>query len=139
MGRLPSRIVWLYVLLVSFAFAGCGGGSAITQPPPPVPDFSLSLSANSISVSQGGASSGVNVSINPINGFTANVQVALSGLPAGVTSNPASPFDVAAGASVSVVFGAASTAATGNFTISAQGSSGALTHSQMLSLMVKPE
>src|SRR5919109_1681499 len=125
------------MLLVAFASAGCGGGSTITQPPPPMPDFSLNLSANSISVSQGATSSGVNVSISPTNGFTGSVQVTLSGLPAGVTSNPVSPFDVASGASVSVVFEAASTAATGNFTISAQGSSAALSHSQTLTLTVQ--
>jgi hypothetical protein len=102
-----------------------------------MPDFSLNLSANSISVSQGATSSGVNVSISPTNGFTGSVQVTLSGLPAGVTSNPVSPFDVASGASVSVVFEAASTAATGNFTISAQGSSAALSHSQTLTLTVQ--
>jgi DNA-binding beta-propeller fold protein YncE len=102
-----------------------------------MPDFSLSLSTNSISISQGGTSSAVSVSINPSNGFTGNVKVTLSGIPAGVTSNPASPFDVAAGASTSVVFGAASNAATGNFTISAQGSSGALSHSQTLALTVQ--
>lgn len=136
-GRLLGCVPVLEMLLLASACIGCGGGSSFTQPPPPVPDFSLDLSTNSISVSQGGTSSAVNVSINPSNGFTGNVQVTLSGLPAGVTSNPASPFDVVAGASISVVFGAASSAATGSFTISAQGSSGALSHSQALALTVQ--
>jgi hypothetical protein len=127
----------LKLLLLAFACASCGGGSSVTQPPPPVPDFSLTLSTNSISVSQGGASSAANVSINPSNGFSGSVQLSLSGLPAGVTSNPVSPFDVAAGATISVVFGAASNAATGNFTVSAQGSSGTLSHSQTLTLTVQ--
>lgn len=137
LGRLPSRVVWLVLLLFVSACAGCGGGSSFTQPPPPVPDFSLSLSASSISVSQGATSSAVNVSISPSNGFTGNVQVTLSGLPAGVTSNPASPFTIAAGASASVVFGASSTTTTGNFTISAQGNSGSVSHSQTLALTVQ--
>ena len=77
--------------------------------------FPLSLSANSVSVTQGGTSSAVNVSVSPSNGFTGNVQVTLSGLPAGVTSNPASPFDVTAGTTISAIFGAATNAATGNF------------------------
>ena len=125
MGRLSSRVLVSGLLLVVSEGAACGGGSSVTQPPP-VPDFSLNLSANSISVSQGGTSSAVNVSIIPSNGFTGNVQVTLRGLPAGVTSNPASPFDVAASASTAVVFGAASNAATGNFTVSAQGNSRSL-------------
>ena len=138
MGRLPGRVLWPELLLLVFACVGCGGGSSVTQPPPPPPpDFSLSLSVNSISISQGGTSSAVNVTVNPSNGFTGSVQVTLDGLPAGVTSNPASPFDVSASAAISVVFGAASNAATGNFTISTQGSSGALSHSQTLALTVQ--
>src|SRR5215472_2154527 len=130
-GRLCGRVLWLQLVLAgAFMCVACGGGSSVTQPPPPLPDFSLNLSANSISVSQGGTSSVVNLSISPSNGFTGNVRVALSGLPAGVTSNPVSPFDVAAGASISVSFGAASNATPGSFAIFAQGSSGALSHSQ---------
>lgn len=137
MGRLPGRVLWLQLVLLVSACVGCGGGSSVTQPPPPVPDFSLNLSASTVSVSQGSTSSALNVSINPSNGFTGNVQVTLSGLPAGVISNPASPFGVAAGASMPVVFGASPSAATGNFTVSAQGSSGALSHSQTLGLTVQ--
>ena len=107
------------------------------QPPPPAPDFSLTLSANSVVVAQGATSSAVNISVNPSNGFASAVQVTLSGLPPGVISNPASPFNVAAGASTSIVFGAASNASTGSFTVSAQGTSGALTHSQTLALTVQ--
>jgi IPT/TIG domain-containing protein len=136
-GRLTGRVSVLELLVFASVCIGCGGGSAVTQQPPPMPDFSLSLSTNSISISQGGTSSAVSVSINPGNGFTGNVKVTLSGIPAGLTSNPASPFDVAAGASTSVVFGAASNAATGNFTVAAQGSSGALSHSQTLALTVQ--
>ena len=117
--------------------AGCGGGSSSAPPPPPAPDFSLSLSANSISVAQGGTSSAVNVSVTGNNGFTGTAQVTLSGIPSGVTSNPASPFSVVAGGSTAVVFGAAANAATGNFTISAQGTSGSRSHSASLALMVQ--
>jgi hypothetical protein len=75
--------------------------------------------------------------VNPINGFAGTVQVTFSALPAGVTSNPISPFTVSAGAGVPVVFGAAVNAATGNFTISAQGSSGVLSHSNSLALAIQ--
>lgn len=129
----------MQLLLLASVCAGCGGGDSFTQtpPPPPSPDFSLALSSNSISLQQGATSSALTVSVNPSNGFTGNVQVALSALPSGVTSNPASPFTLAAGATTSVVFGAAPNAATGNFTISAQGASGALSHSANLSLTVQ--
>lgn len=136
MGRLLGWVPVLQMLVLAVC-VGCGGGSSVTQQPPPPADFSLIFSVNSISISQGGTSSAVNVSINPSNGFAGNVQVTLTGLPTGVTSNPASPFEVAAGASAPVVFGAASNAATGNFTVSAQGSSGTLSHSQTLALTVQ--
>jgi DNA-binding beta-propeller fold protein YncE len=64
------------------------------------------------------------LSVNPLNGFTGSVQVTLSGLPAGVISNPLSPFSVAAG----------SNASTGNSTIIATGVSGALSHPANLAL-----
>ncbi len=75
--------------------------------------------------------------MNPLNGFSGAVQIAFNALPAGVTSNPASPFSVAAGASTPVVFGASANAATGNFTISVQGASGALSHSASLALAIQ--
>lgn len=124
-------------ILLLLLCAGCGGGSSSAPPPPPpAPDFSLTLSANSISIAQGGTSSAVSVSVGT-NGFAGSVQVTLGGIPSGVTSNPASPFSVAAGGSTAVVFGAAATAATGSFTISTQGTSGSLSHSATLALTVQ--
>src|SRR5258708_18162543 len=134
MGRSRRSVPVEVLLLLASTCASCGGVSLVPQPPPLVPDFSRSLSSNSISVPQGSASSAVNVSINPVNGFANAVQVTLSALPAGVTSNPASPFTVAAGASTAVVFGVAANAPTGSFTVSAQGTSGALSHSASLAL-----
>ena len=137
MGRLPGRVHIQEFLLLAAACVGCGGGPTITQPPPPVADFSLTLSSNSVTVPQGGTSAAITAMVNPSNGFSGSVQVALSGVPTGVTVNPASPFPVAAGTGVSIVFGATASAATGNFTISAQGSSGSLSHSANLALTVQ--
>ena len=97
MGRILHDVPLLILLAAASACNGCGGGSSVTQrpPPPPAPDFSLVLSSSSVSLQQGGTSSAVNISVNPTNGFTGNVQVTLSALPNGVTSNPASPFAVA--------------------------------------------
>jgi hypothetical protein len=61
----------------------------------------------------------------------------LSGVPNGVVSNPASPFNIASGTNTAVVFGAAPTASTGNFTITAQGTSGSLSHSATFSLAIQ--
>lgn len=121
-------------------FSGCGGGTEDIQvppPPPPQPDFSIGFSQNSISVQQGATSPAVNVSVNPLNGFTGTVQITLSGLPAGVAANPSNPFNVAAGSSAPVIFSAAATAGAGSFTITATGESGSISHPASLGISVQ--
>ncbi len=135
-GVRSIHVVLVVIVLFTVACGG-GGGTGGVQPPPPAPDFSLTLSSASVTVSQGSTSSPVNVSITPQNGFTDSVQVSFTGLPSGVTSNPASPFSVAAGQSVSVLFGAESAASTGQFSPTAQGTSGALSHSRDFSLAIQ--
>ncbi len=127
------------MLIFAFFCSGCGGGFAQPQTTQTSPsqDFSLTLSTNAISVPQGGASSPVNILVNAQNGFAGAVQITLSDLPSGVLSTPASPFNVAVGANAAVVFGANPSAATGSFTITAQATSGSLTHSAGFSLVVQ--
>jgi IPT/TIG domain len=117
---------------------GCGGGGGGgTQPPPSQPDFAIGFSTATVSIAPGGSSAPVSVSVTGLNGFSGSVQVTLSGVPAGVTSNPASPFSVSAGQPVSVIIGASPSAATGQFTLSAQATSGSLSHSAPLSLTIQ--
>jgi hypothetical protein len=140
MGRLRKRVPISIFALLPVACAGCGGGgaSAIVQPPPPpAADFSITLSSTSLSLSQGATGPPVTVSVSAENGFTGAVQVTLAGLPTGVVSNPAGPFNIGSGANAAIVFGAATNAATGNFTITAQGTSGSLSHSAALALAVQ--
>src|SRR6266702_1375998 len=138
LGRLRHGAPAAVLVSLASMYAGCGGSSSSSPPPPPpLADFSLSMSSNSISITQGATSSAVNISISSLNGFIGAVQVALNALPAGVTSNPASPFSVAAGANTSIVFGASSTATTGNFTISMQRTSGDLSHSASLAVAIQ--
>lgn len=138
MGRFRCFLLFAAFLSSLVMLAGCGGGSSgVVSPPPPVPDFSIGFSTNSVSVSQGATSPSLNLSVNSVNGFSGSVQITLGALPAGVSSNPPSPFTVAAGASIPVFFGAAANAATGNFNVSAQGTSGDLSHSAPLTLTVQ--
>src|SRR5712691_2146493 len=136
MGRLRHGLPAAVLHSLASVCASCGTTSSSTPPPPSAADFTLGLSSNSISITQGAASSALNVAVNPLNGFSGAVQVTLNTLPSGVTSNPVSPFTVAAGASTSVVFGASASAATGNFTISVHGTSGALSHSASLAVAI---
>jgi IPT/TIG domain len=127
-------------LVTAFAIflGGCGGGGGRgSQPPPQQPDFTIGLSTTTVSIAQGSSSAPVSVSVTGLNGFSGSVQVTLSGVPAGVTSNPASPFSVSAGQPVSVIIGASPSASTGQFNISAQATSGSLSHSAPFSLTVQ--
>jgi hypothetical protein len=97
----------------------------------------VAVSSSSVTVSQGAVSTPVTFSIILQNGFGGNVQVTFAGLPAGVTSNPVSPFTITSGIDTAVNFGAAATAVTGSFTLSAQAVSGALSHSASLTLAIQ--
>ncbi|MGB2590752.1 MAG: IPT/TIG domain-containing protein [Candidatus Acidiferrum sp.] len=139
MARLRHSTPGLLLAIFLLPSCGCGGGSAgiAPPPPPPQPDFSIGFSQNSVSVQQGATSSAVNVSVGALNGFSGTVQVSLSGLPAGIVSNPAGSFGVAAGASAPVLFSAASNAGTGSFTVTATGVSGSISHPANLGLSVQ--
>jgi hypothetical protein len=101
-------------------------------------DFSVAVSTSAVSISQGGVSAPVSFSIIPHDGFTGSAQVTFAGLPVGVSSNPIGPFTITTGNDTSVDFGAAVTAPTGSFTLSAQAVSGALSHLASLTLAIQP-
>ena len=140
MGRTPSRVHIALALLSAALPAGCGGGGvAFVQPPPPMADFTIQFSQPMVSVLQGASSSAVDITIAPENGFAGSVAVTLSGLPSGVSTNPASPFTVTAGAPVSVIFAATISAVGGAAQISAEGTSGSLSHGAMCTLTVQAQ
>jgi hypothetical protein len=119
------------VTVVGVLVAGCGGGTTgEVSPPPPSPDFVLGNSPSSASVSQGTISSAIQVSVQPLNGFSGDVQVTLNGIPAGLTTNPQSPFAVHNGGSATLLLGASATASTGTAAISVLAVSGSISHSQ---------
>jgi len=95
-----------------------GGAAAVVQQPQAAADFSVAVSSSAVSIWQGGVSAPVSFSIIPHNGFSANVQVRFAGLPAGVTSIPASPFTTASGVDTVVNFGASATTPTGRVKLS---------------------
>ncbi|HTZ49614.1 MAG TPA: hypothetical protein VMH20_18630 [Verrucomicrobiae bacterium] len=132
-----SAQLFFLALPIFKAASGGGGGTGGVQPPPPTPDFSIALSSSSLSLAQGSTSAPVNVSIGSQNNFAGSVQVSISGLPDGVSTNPVSPFSVPAGQSVALLIGAAFNAQTGQYTLTAQGTSGTLSHTQTLSLAIQ--
>ena len=125
-------------LLVGAALIGCGGsGSTLpASPPPPAPDFTLGVSPQSLFLPIGVGSGSLQVSVQAINGFSQAVSVSIAGLPAGVTTNPASPFNVAPGMNQIVLLNAPPGLTPGVSSVSAQGVAGALSHSGTFSLSV---
>jgi len=123
--------------LICLAACGGGAGGGTQAPSPPQPDFSLTFSVSSLNLTQGNSSPPVMLAVNALNGFSGSVQVTLVGLPQGITSNPASSFSVSVGQTASLIFGAAVNASTGQFNLSAQASSGALSHSAPFSLTIQ--
>ena len=117
--------------LLTAMFTSCGGGSST---PPPPGDFTLSLSPGTIIQQVGGASTPFTVSIAGQNGFTDTVVLTLSGLPAGASSQPASPFTVAAGQGQAVTISVPGSAGLGSFTIQVAATSGSLSHTAQLGL-----
>jgi hypothetical protein len=127
----------LLVCIGLLSFVGCGGT------PKPVSsssakDFGIALSPATVTAIAGGSQSTFAVSTTGQNGFTNAVMVTLSGLPAGATASPASPFSVPAGGSQTVTLSIPATVSAGNFTLTASGTSAALTHSATLALTVDP-
>jgi hypothetical protein len=109
----------------------------VTTPPPPPPpaDFSLAVSPSSLSLTIGGAGQAVQLTATALNGFTAATAVALSGLPAGVTANPAS-VSLTPGTPQSITLTAGNSAPAGSANVVFTGTSGSLTHTATLALTV---
>ncbi|HLY92654.1 MAG TPA: malectin domain-containing carbohydrate-binding protein, partial [Candidatus Angelobacter sp.] len=103
--------------------------------PQPVPDFTLTASPSSQNVTVGNSTS-YTATVTAVNGFAGSVALNVSGVPAGATAtfNPAS----VTGSGTSSLTIATGTAAAGTYPLTITGSSGTLTHSASVTLMVNP-
>jgi len=134
----PKRYLLLVLVLVAgLSITGCGGGGSSS--PPAVPgDFSMSVQPGSVTVTQGSSSSPAMIAVSPLNSFNGSVSVSISGLPSGVTTSPAVPFNMAPGASQSVTFLAANSATLGPVNLTFSGTSGNLSHTAGATMSVNP-
>jgi hypothetical protein len=108
----------------------------VTAPPPPAqPDFSLAVTPASLSLTVGAAGQPVQLTATALNEFSGTASVALSGLPAGVTANPAS-LSLTPGTPQSVTLTAGNSAQAGSASVVFTGTSGALSHTATLALTV---
>lgn len=132
--RLRSRLVIFGLeAAVLVLFTGCGGG-----PSAPQPDFSFSVAPSALPATVGTTSPPAAVAVVGQNGFTGTVTVAISGLPQGATSSPASPFTVFPGAIQQVTFSIPASAATGDVSVQFAASGGGLSKNALLTLKVMP-
>ena len=130
--------VWLWYLLpaiIVFGFVACGGGGTQqSSPPPPSPDFRLFVTPTSVSIQAGGLAP-VSISATASNGFSSQINVQASSLPAGITTSP-SIVTLTPGTSQSLAFLASASATAANATVTLTGTSGTLTQSTNLALTI---
>jgi hypothetical protein len=131
-----ARLWELLPVVFVFALVACGGGGAGPQPAPPAPspDFTLSVTPPGVSVEPGGSAS-VSLSATGSNGFSAQVNVQVSGLPAGVTISP-SAITLTPGTPLEATFSVDASAPASDATVTFNGSSGLLAHSIQMPLAV---
>jgi len=123
------------VILGIISLAACGrggGGPSSGGSPTPSGSFTLNFTANSVDLVQGGDES-FEVQIFDQGGFSGSVDVSVSGLPTGVTVNPAT---LSINSTGSLKFSASKTAPTGSTQIIVHGISGSLQTHTGLSLNV---
>ncbi|MBK7534904.1 MAG: proprotein convertase P-domain-containing protein [Myxococcales bacterium] len=111
--------------------------AALAEAGPPVPRFNLSASPNGRVINQA-ASTTYDVDLSAVAGFTGNVDLTVTSQPAINATITATPSTVGVpGASVVSVATSMATAP-GTYTLTITGTSGALTKSRAVSLLVRP-
>jgi hypothetical protein len=98
-------------------------------------DFALSVMPASVSLTANGTATTVSVLATAQNGFSSNVQVAITGLPTGVTAQPSS-LTLTPGTASTLTLTAPTGTAAGSSTATLTGTSGALTHTASLPITV---
>jgi hypothetical protein len=109
-------------------------GTSVTLVINPPPDFTISASPASQTVTQGNSTT-YTVTITGQNGFNGTVTFGTTGFGAGA-SGSFSPASVAGNGTSTLTASTTSTAATGSFTINITGTSGSLSHSTTVTLVV---
>ncbi len=102
-------------------------GVALTVQAPVNPDFSLSVTPSSLNLPPGGQGT-FQISMQPSGGFSGDVEVQITGLPAGTTMSPTGPFALGSTATQTVTVAAALNTSGGSYSLSVAATSGTLSH-----------
>ncbi len=125
-----------YPLLISGVGGGLSRSSAATLVvTAPSADFALAVSPSSRTVKRGSRTS-YTVTVSALNGFGGAVTLGVSNLPSGVTFG-FSPNPVAGAGSSTLTVKTAKTTSAGSYQLQVTGSSGSLSHSQSVGLVVR--
>jgi hypothetical protein len=127
-------VLFLFLVFTCCVLTSCGG-NATTTTPPPQPDFSLAATPAWVTLVAGQAGQTVSVVAVAANGFTGTVAVSVSGLPSGVTAQPAT-LTLTPGTAQNLSIVAASSAAAGTAAITLSGTSGTLTHTSTVTATI---
>ena len=125
------RFLGLLLPILGILVDGCGSNSRVLAQP----DFVLNASATSVTLTPGGSAVPVTLTATAENGFSGTIQVAVSGLPTGVTATPAT-VSLTVGSPQQMSFAASATAATSTVTAQFVGTSGMLSHTASVSVSV---
>ena len=128
-GRWLLGLGCLMLGCLALTAGGCGSSAVVTE------DFTLAVAPANVALTAGGATQQITVTSTAVNGYSAQIAVTLSGLPSGVTANPASVM-IAPGTTETITLTAAATAATSSGTVAITGTSGAHVHSGAVALSV---
>jgi hypothetical protein len=107
--------------------------ASLTVVPPP--DFSLTATPGTRTVNAGAAAA-YTVSVIPANGFAGDVTLSVAGLPASVGTVAVSPGVVHGNGTAQLAVSTVATAPAGTYTLTVSSSSGALSHSVTVKLIV---
>ena len=128
-----------YPLSITGTSAGITHSASATLIVTPPPDFTVSATPATRSAAAG-AAAGYTITLTPTTGFTAPVNLALTGLPAAVGGATFTPTQVIGSGASQLTVTTAATAPPGNYPLTITGTSGTLTHTATATLTVtKPD
>lgn len=120
---------------IQLEFSNVANNCVLPPPTPGAANFSLTASPTSVTVTPG-TSGATTITVTPTGSFTGNVSFSASGLPAGATAS-FSPSLITTSGSSTLTLSAASTTPAGSFAITVAGTSGTLTNTTPVALVVQ--
>jgi hypothetical protein len=121
---------------IQLEFSNAANNCVLPPAGPPAPNFSISASPASQTVAAGAGTS-YTATVTPSNGFTGSVAFSVSGLPTGASAS-FNPTSVTGSGSSAMSVSTSTTTPAGTYTLTITGTSGTLSHSTTVQLVVNP-